>query len=858
MKSILVFASLFFVLASCTRETPTTSDLTLVIPQAKTLTASSQLQTVIVNVHIPGRPTVVRELEFREGGGLTPPTLGQPISVQFDKLPVAQNVLVQFLGVFQNVNGTIQFTYGDAVTNLSAGTASANIKATQLPSSSKMGHVAGRIYTNATGGPSGNLIAYFNPGNGRPEMKVERTYIYNGWFNVFVLENSSISYVLEPSGIRLFENLNLNHAMLNSASQQVVKMASPATYQENEVNPATDFVLGFFATAASGVNLASHEACFVNNYDEAVMGVFTDSQKTSPLTYYYASVNSGDLRKVSGGSAKSFAQAHSPTGSCDRSTGTKLVFYPNLVRNREEFGGFRGPFMKFNGLANEGGYVSGQYLAGSPNKIRLKWKYLPGANQGIDGLKLFSKFNPNGSGGNEGGKIRCSDLPMKGFQFATDIPAALETFDFDGAGGINTSNFYNYSFALCPYKNEFGQQFTSNDVIMTGNLFGEGDSLHFGWGVASPSIGASESFAVGGGVLGGKFAKATGITTPNAGFTNISHGTVTGPAFVPGNEVFIWVVGRGQSNSCGNFNGIDISPGAVYPARILDSSGSYITVQSGPYDQLINLNATEAVGNAYCFAQVVEVPHFKNLTIGNSIILSANYFGGSGGGIVAFRANGITTMNDSGSTIESDAKGFSKSNLTNKSGAGYGGPNETTGQTFSGGQFLAGSGGGGAGYGRGGDGASSGGQGGTNANPFGTLSLVMGGAGASATTASGNGGGAIFVASRQINVNGGIIKSYGEGGAGSGASGGGGGGSILLASKKMVGSGFNIIAHGGTGGNTSGGVGGGGYIKAWLCDTTGVSLNVTNLKGASGNQTNAQDGNPDSLVPANQIWFCNQ
>ncbi len=254
--------------------------------------------------------------------------------------------------------------------------------------------------------------------------------------------------------------------------------------------------------------------------------------------------------------------------------------------------------------------------------------------------------------------------------------------------------------------------------------------------------------------------------------------------------------------------------------------------------------------------QVIEVPHYTNLTIANGALLTCNPWNGTTGGVLCFRASGQVSVAATGS-ISASEKGYrgvaQKASLWRNADGGQGegiygtgigsgangGSNCGNNGAFNSPNGNGGGGGNGCGDsgGGGGGGYASAGSTGVNwghtpglgGNAIGNSSLTllyMGGAGGEGGAdedgaypgAGGNGSGIVFLATNTLIVNGFIQANGAKGndasngapgsGCGTTAGGGGAGGSIVLQANSISGTGANITVNAGTGGISSGGCNG--------------------------------------------------
>lgn len=328
------------------------------------------------------------------------------------------------------------------------------------------------------------------------------------------------------------------------------------------------------------------------------------------------------------------------------------------------------------------------------------------------------------------------------------------------------------------------------------------------------------------------------VTTALSGQRTIQTGSTS---FAVGQEVLL-IQMRG------------IGVGVYEFAKIATVNGSTIEVVS-------NLNNTYTIDDS-SKAQIIHVPHYRNITVQNGGILTASSWDGLNGGIIAFRANGVVTI-ESGGLISANGIGYrggDRGELGDPvSGHGWQGEsftqvgNQTTSPNNGGGgggqgddhSRNVGAGGGGGGY------ASGGANGQTAGDP---------------PSQGGNGG----TAYGDMNLTTSIYFGSGGGGGGSddgdpcpGGYGGPGGGIILLFSKTLSLS-SPISANGGNGqigtpgcrtGGGGGGAGGSILIRSFDADIGSNFIQATEGSGASGTMTGGAGGNGG--IGRIHIQYCN-
>ena len=256
-------------------------------------------------------------------------------------------------------------------------------------------------------------------------------------------------------------------------------------------------------------------------------------------------------------------------------------------------------------------------------------------------------------------------------------------------------------------------------------------------------------------------------------------------------------------------------------------------------------------------AQILRIPHYRNVTIQNGGTLAASAWNGNSGGIIVFRVQDTLTVEGS---ISAQGLGF-RGGVANRYQA-YG----LQGESYNGDQLysrvnLFGGGGGGVRESNGGWNATGGGGGGhTNAGSDGVSGFHAGGSGPSqlggmggtsygtgalstlflgsgggaggghfqndrAGGNGGNGGGSVYLAAKRLFVNGAIdVNGYTGQTVPHGGGGGGSGGAIYLMTSEANISIDRVEAMGGDGGlslqyGTNGGNGSYGHISIEYCNT---------------------------------------
>ncbi len=861
----LVSLLLLFFSNGCTRKAESNLSLKLSVPSGSSFSSltfpDAKLSTVIVNVRIPGKNLFVKEIDFHDSANA--PQMGTPIAIEVPNAPAGSDALVQYLGVFESVSGQMLFTYGDTTVNISGAQTTANIVATQFGSSTKQGRIGGRYITGGTNssnmsGPTGTMIAYIMPPGGKPRMAVDKSAMLNGWFNIFVLEGTTALMTFEMlDGTVIFENVNLASFNTTSSLHKKVVVNKPISYRKSyqtssmEAEGEEDYILGFFAKDATVVSALSStfstllQVCYPTA-SESIPGIYTSSAATAQMHYNPTDTPGTKITvntSVSGGAVGATGNDLYVNG-CNPTTMTSLRFMPHLLNGgNDSLFGMKPPFRVLNEFQSYGGgYLNAQFNGSST--INLNWAYLPGIiTADVSGALVFAKYSTGGGGDSGGGGNRnCFEKASDaGMSMITTVSGTTSTTSVTSVGGtaVNSSNYYNFSFLICPYRDIVGKPREYFAEAQSGCIGDCGSSEHFGWGTTSNTVSSSSSYP------SDAIARVTSIDPyTTAGHEYISlglGGSATG--IQDGDEVLIRIAAMDTGSPCGTTAYLN----QYTFARVLSTSaGVVVNIPRGTFvDNLSTAGLSAAVGSGgYCFVQVAKVLHYQDMTINGGAQFYTNAQGPLGntnsGGVIPLRISGTLTLNN-GSIITAAGSGFSGGTSSMSGASPYAGGGGT-------GVASLGAGGGAGAVGSGGNGNGSGGTGGSGyGGGGGMLKLAMGsGGGSTPGTVGGAGGGMIYIAARQINnlatgttpviaANGSIgsISTSMVGGAG-------GAGSIaIIAEKILTANAIDLQVAGGNGMSDTGaysGGGGGGAATVVACDgnNTSAIFNVNTSGGLSG------------------------
>lgn len=866
--------------SGCTRSIKG-ENLRLVIPFAKTsnstLGAGDYLKHAIVNVQIPGAATPkVYEFDYEE----SPVAWGTPVEITVSNVPSGPGIVVQFLGIFETASGaSMLITYGDADVTVNPGTTTVDITATPAGTVTKEGRVAGRYFNSSTGGPSGTVVAYFNPPNGKPKMAVDKFDMLGGYFNAFVLDNIPLTYIHLDSGITIFSAATLTSPDFN-ASASMLRVGIPARYEREEKNGtseikprvASDLILGFFKNA-NGPSFSSYKACYAQA-NESIPGWYKNYAApilSGPIVANLASGGSSDMRVLgaSGTSETLDEWGTSSNGSCDPQSSTALVLQHHLAGNNEEsFAGFSAPFRMIDPFSGWGGtYVKQEYVTITPG-ISLTWDYMAGmgptiTGSGFNGVDILYKVSSGGGGGGGGRDYSCNNLIEEGYQVSTSINSSAETYTFTHTN-LNSSTYWQYQFAVCPFIETAGVKKYVGNFARGDTCYGNcGELGHFGWGTQSITMSVS--------TWGAAYSKVIGVDSTSSQLYDVISlsGGVAFNTTQTGGEALFVVHASASDSKCGTFMGQSIRPGTKNFSRILSATSSTLQIPKGSFlgklDSMKLGNAT--AGNDFCMVSATEVKHYSDLTVTSSPWAPAFSFA-DGGGIVAFRVAGMLSLS-SMITISAETAGFKHGTAPGDPGTGIRGEGSAD-FTANNGKVTNASGGGGAGVvGNGGRGLDSitlanGGQGGQapNSGSLNSPTYHFGGGGALlASTNQSEGGGIVFVTSRYMSVagTGGLAAS---GNVATASNGGGGGGSVIIHLDRLVSGTLDLRSTGGNQYGTgayAGGAGGGGAVAHLICTNTGTL--TTNVLAGTGSATGANAAQNGQVLNLLSNWgnsYCSQ
>lgn len=862
LLSLLMFSTL-----SCTRSM---GDKTVTVNFGSKIggLSNSRLSTAFININIPGAAPISKRYQYDNNSGIVQ---GGYIEFAIDNVPSTAGILVQFLGVFEDDTGVMNFSYGDAQLVNSV----ANISTTSAGTVAAQGQIAGRLLASVP--KTGRMTAYYTPStNPNYPMAVEVTDIVQGWFNIFALDGgiaNALTYKLDD-GTVVFDKVYLSSGALTmngstvTTGNHLLKISYPTIFKQDYSNgqptgakgrAKTALYYGFFngGTAPS----TPHQVCYPA-YSEGIIGLYKTSSMDNYINFIYTSGNATNDIVPTGGREESINNYYLQSGTyCNPATDTHLYFVPQMAQQDVEKSTMvYPPFKAVQPLSMGAEWLTTKTVPnGGSTDYTFTWNYLPGITSAeVDGADILQLPSSNG-----GGDTICETLLAQGASIAGNVTGITATKTLTASGSSN--------FAVCAYKTtSAGSKRYFKNYLRSG-CHGQCNPFHFGWSAGSGTVSLSgiETFN-GGGVMASQYTKATGIASSPASYPNYTQLTVgSNTGFSAGDEVMLAISGAGALGQCGSSQ---YDAGYTGFARVLGvDSSNIVRISRGSFVEELssnNLSGTASSGT-FCALQMLRVPHFTNLTIsGSGQVSAASYSHSSGGGIVAFRVNGQFTHGGIISAVGAGYEGGSVYYSSYPNGAGPRKDTHSGGTVTMGGIGTASGGGGGAGAEYNSVGATLGGAGGQNSISNNYFTTLFGGGGGGGSNTAATGGGSIFITARKLIANNGVIKAYGA--TASGDAGGGGGGSITISTKFATGSGFLVEANGG--GAANGGVGGGGYARAYFCNNNGISeggellLTAADIKTGVGTGSYGTGATANTtfstLFPSvgsgNNYYYCNQ
>ena len=280
---MIVFA---MTLLGCIRATSDKIKVGISLPSVKSengAQSNQTLQHVIINITGSGMEPYLFTWDAHNATGST-----NQFSFEFDS---GTQRLVQALAVYVDTSTEMMsFYYGDANADFTNSSVNISLPIIKLDSGyNASGNISGRYLTSDTGGPTGPVKVTYKP-SGKPEMIIERSYIYNGWFNLFGLSDVEFTYSLND-GTVLFGGPTklLGSSRIPDNSDTVLKLQVPlrrrskgdGTYEQSE--PRVRVYGWFFDLGVSSTVQAGKKIC-KGTFGSTLPSFIKYSGTTDPLS----------------------------------------------------------------------------------------------------------------------------------------------------------------------------------------------------------------------------------------------------------------------------------------------------------------------------------------------------------------------------------------------------------------------------------------------------------------------------------------------------------------------------------------------------------------------------------------------
>ncbi|NQY99268.1 MAG: hypothetical protein HRT45_01205 [Bdellovibrionales bacterium] len=396
----------------------------------------------------------------------------EPLIVEVENLRTGSGQRVQILAIVREkdtVAGTEQeyFNYGDEIANIGPGDNVVDIVMSRAPqATNKDSNAVGR-YQEANGSYyTGKVALQFTPpanAKVREPMTIFNLEIFDGWFNVPLLDNVDITYLRERDGKVLFNQpVNLGLPVFQPSNGNVLRLDAPETFYDDNGGTESDEARSY------------------------VIGFWNDGQIDNSKTLCYDTTSFDGTEYISDGLSipvnwPSNFTIDGGTTSCGNyfDVGEQTIAVNGESMIDPDGGGalFYGPYSKFYTTFNsEYSIFDLTIVGGAGGEPEISWKYLPGVVGAgkITGTTVFyaTAGYPSEFEGriNDGGpqEFDCNRLAAAGFQRAV----ANGTTQKARLTGVTADVFNTGKVVMCP-RISSNQYFTSVvDLSSNGDISG--------------------------------------------------------------------------------------------------------------------------------------------------------------------------------------------------------------------------------------------------------------------------------------------------------------------------------------------------------------------------------------------------
>ena len=583
--------------------------------KATALAAGDQIQHISISIGGAGMPQQVWQWDAHNKNDAPPGVISFNV-------PKGSARLIQVLLAKQTATG-FSFQYGDTVVNISDSAPTIGITVSDLAvQATGEGGVSGRFIMADGSYPNGVVKMLFQPPGGKPKMLVQRSEVFGGYFNFFLLQGINFSYATENDQM-IFPDVNaLSPSLLNSTFTQATARLSVPAYTKSQNGKVTDNrsnskkVVGFFGPGVS----AKHKVCF--NAPTANGDIYSSSSATWSQSYV---TQASPVRNLtwSGTTPPDYYQVGVEAGSTTSCSGAKqfdsdtlLVLDEQSAVEGDPMFHVKGPFRGSSSCVGcSTSYANASYDSAAGN-LTVSWQYAPDATAGIDGVEIFYRTGvtiPDNSEGDYkfGNGYACDQMARFGFVSAAQrggFSSLTQMKDSFTIGGIKSDDVTKKAVqvVICPYRKDlFGQITYYQSGVEPYVSMGGGGGGGGGGQPASPVVGWK---IMGNDPLHSDMnnqAVLSNATTLSAILMN----TASAASFVP--------TISGQLISVANVTAIELKNGAgAWVPVSMDSGGPNYTNQLRNGNTVVGLPAST-------IASVLGVNSSSNLTVSMRVTIAA-------------------------------------------------------------------------------------------------------------------------------------------------------------------------------------------------------------------------------------------
>lgn len=475
-------------LVGCVRQFKDPAKVTLRVPQTWQSKTEAQnvegtLMYIAVNIRGEGITGVIPWVWTREEKSGSEPEQA-PSQITID-VPAGPRRLIQYVGVYELNDKSVQFTYADTLRDLPNGDVAVTIQAKEIYGPTDDHILAGRYLTDATSGPTDLLTGSLkilkhdsSLGSAPPDVDLLRIGMFNGWFKTLIFKGVPLTWKTSQ-GTPVFDGVELDSAEFN-ANDKVMRVSIPRhkiAWPESEgkvamtsvyEDGAQEIIYGLFGagveksnfkkvcyTSGSGSNLTIPGLYSMELADTSPSGAldgFADNEPGARLRWDDRSCS--DTSPSGGAACRKGGLAFSQdTVGCKPEDSDHIKMqHENLGRGFDGALGFNGPF-RVQGEAMFGEYVSSVF---DGQKFSLFWSYIsPEVKKSLGGVSIYYKNAAEHFSGGGAGDQTCEKIAVKaGYTHLVDAAVSSDESVVGSYVWEKSSGSSDTKFILCPFARD--------------------------------------------------------------------------------------------------------------------------------------------------------------------------------------------------------------------------------------------------------------------------------------------------------------------------------------------------------------------------------------------------------------------